>query len=96
MAQFRAGSGSYQQVRQVTIDPTSIAAFSTSVETFTPTGFGDVDNDSQIRVDAPSIETGVRIIASRMTAKGTIELTLENFTNAPVDPASQTMNVLVF
>ena len=95
MAQFRAGSGDYQAVRSITIDPSNIPAFSTSIETFNPATIADLDNDSQVRVEMPSIETGVRILNSRLTAAGVLEITFENFTNAAVNPASQSAWVLV-
>lgn len=96
MSQFRAGSGSYQQVIPVTLDPSSITSNNVSVETFAPAGLAQLTTDSAVYVTAPSLEAGLAIIQSKITATGTIQLTIWNFSGSTVNPASQQFNVLVF
>ena len=97
MAIFRAGSGSYRRVQQLTLDPSNIPAFSTNKETFTPTGFTDVDTDCMVLVSGPSLESGVIIDGARITAANptTLEIYFTNLTSGAINPASQTFNVLV-
>lgn len=87
------GSGSYQKAFEVSINPSSINAGSKSVETFTVTGLGDESNIPVVVM--PSLEAGLFLVCSRITDLDTLELTIENTTAAPVNPAAQTIKVVV-
>lgn len=91
---FFVGSGSYQKALEATINPSSINAGSYSVETFSVTGLGDEAN--MVKVTAPSLEAGVFIVDAKITDLDTLEITFYNSTAAPVNPASQTVKILVF
>ena len=91
---FFVGSGSHQKAFEATIDPTSVNAGSVSVETFSVTGLGDETN--AVYVQAPSLEAGLFIVGAKITDLNTLELSIWNSTGAPVDPASQTIKILVF
>ena len=72
--------------RKVTLNLSNIPAGQTSVETFTVTG---LKTRFFILVNAPNLETGVKVVAARVSAADTLELTITNFTGAAVNPASQ-------
>ena len=72
--------------RRVTLDPSNIPAGQTSVETFTVKG---LRTSMCLNVNGPNLETGVKVVSARVSAKDELELTLTNFTGSAVDPASQ-------
>lgn len=80
-----------QFISDVTLNPTSIPAFSRQIETFAVPG---LTIDMVVAVKAPSLEAGVFLIGGSCTAKDVLSLTLENVTSAAIDPASQTFKVL--
>ena len=96
MATYRAGSGSYQQVLSATINPSSIPANSIASETFNPSAWSAITSDSWCMVQMPSLEAGVVILNSYISATGTVTIWFENATGSAIDPASQTAQLLVF
>lgn len=91
---FFVGSGSYQKAFETTLNPSSVNAGSYSVETLTVTGIGDEAN--AVLVTMPSLEAGVFLIGSQISDNNTLKIVLFNSTAAPVNPASQTVKILVF
>lgn len=77
--------------RKVTLNPSNVPANQTSVETFTVTG---LKTNWFILVNAPNLETGVKVVSARVSAADTLELTITNFTGAAVNPASQVFYVV--
>ena len=77
--------------RKVTANLSAIPAGQFSVETVTVTGLkvGDF-----VLVNAPNLETGVKVISARVSAADTLELTLVNLTSGSVNPASQVFFVV--
>lgn len=96
MTAFLVGSGSYQQAIPVNLTPSAITANNVSVETFAPAGLAPLTTTSNVYVSAPSLEAGLAIIQSKITATGTLQLTIWNFSGSTVTPALQQFNVLVF
>lgn len=93
MALF-VGSGSYQKAFEATINPSAINAGSVSVETFTVTCGADEANIPY--VVAPSLDAGLFIVGAKFTDLNTLELSIWNSTGGSVNPASQTVKILVF
>jgi hypothetical protein len=75
----------------VTLNPSNIPAGQTSVETFTVTG---IRTSMTMHVNGPNLETGVKVVSARASAKDELELTLTNFTGGAVNPASQVFYVV--
>lgn len=107
---FRAGSGSYQAVRPLQVNPSAVPANTVSVETFSVAqgniatsggSIADLDKDSLVDVQwanpgAASV-VGLAIISSALSNKGELQLTTFNPTNATITPAAGIqLNVLVF
>ena len=85
-------SKSFKDARQITLNPSAVGGSGTSVETFTVAGLLPEDF---VLVQAPNLETGVKLIAWRVSAANTLELTFQNFTTASVNPASQLFHLVV-
>lgn len=95
MSTYRAGSGSYQQVLSATVDPSNVPSLGVTVETFNPSAFAAITADSHCVCTMPALETGLVLIKGQITATGTVTLTIWNPTNADINPASQTLQLLV-
>jgi len=91
MAQFRSISAVPKFSQRVTLNPSNVTAASVSVETFTVTG---LTLEMLVVVNAPDLETGVKVVSARVSAANTLELTFQNFTLADVNPASQAFLVV--
>jgi hypothetical protein len=87
-----AVSHSYKRQEQVTLNPASVPGLGVSVETFT---VADLVTEDFVLVQAPNLETGVKLISARVTAADTLELTFQNFTGSAVNPASQLFHLIV-
>lgn len=76
----------------VSFDFASIPAFSTAETTVTVTGavFGD-----PVAITVESLETGL-MLSAFVSATGVVTIRLGNVTNAPIDPAAHTFNVIAF
>jgi len=96
MATNRAGSGSYQQVLSASITPSAIPANSTNVETFNPSAWAAVTTDSWCYCKIPSLAAGAVVVDAQITATGTVQLTIENFTSSTITPVATTAQLLVF
>ena len=72
--------------RRLTLDPSNIPGGQTSVETFTVLG---LKTSMVVVVNAPNLETGVKVVSSRVSAKDTLELSITNYTGGAVNPAAQ-------
>lgn len=79
------------QTFSVTINPTAVAANTTSEQTFTVTGL--TANDI-VTVNKPSHQTGLGIVNCRASAADTLAITFANVTGASIDPSSETYLVL--
>jgi len=91
MSNFAGFSAVPKFSQKVTLNPANVPAASVNVETFTVNGLrvGMVPI-----VHAPSLEAGVTLISSRITAANTLELTFQNNTGGGINPASQAFEVL--
>ena len=92
---FNAGY-SAQFIGEVTLDPSNIPSLNFSVETFTPTALATLLPEQRVRVEGDSLEAGILITGSRCKTAGVLEITFFNATNAAVNPASQSFQVLAF
>ena len=107
---FRAGSGSYQAVRPLNINPSSVPPGNVSVETFSvaqaniASGGGsiaDLTTDSLVEVNwanplAASL-VGLVIVGSAISATGVLQLSTFNPTGSTISPAAGTqINLIVF
>ena len=77
--------------RKVTLDPANCSSAAHNAQTFTVTG---LKTNHFVLVNAPNLETGVKIVAARCTAADTLELTFVNFSGGDVNPASQVFFVI--
>jgi len=91
MASFRGGSGDYQFLSNVTLNPANVTASSISSETFTITG---INTDTMYVVDAPSLEAGLFLLGAVPTAVNTLRLDILNTTLADINPASQVFRII--
>lgn len=80
-----------QFIADVTLNPSSVPAYSKQTETFACPG---LTIDMVVAVKAPSLEAGVFLSGGSCTAKDVLALTFDNWTAAAIDPASQTFKVL--
>jgi hypothetical protein len=97
---FRAGSGSYQNVRVLQLNPSSVPQNNTSVETFSAaagnlasgTSIADLDEDSLYEADwaAPQSFNGLIIIKAEVIDAGVLQLTMMNVTGSTIAPAAGT------
>ena len=76
-----------------TWDPASVAAATTAEQTVTVPGVRV--GDYVIDVTKPSLTAGVGIVNTRVSAANTLAVTFVNATAAPIDPPSETYQVLV-
>lgn len=91
MAYFAGFSAVPKFSQAVTLNPANVPAASVSVETFTIKGLNPGFMISVVM--APSLEAGVTLVSSRISAVNTLELTFRNNTAAAINPASQTFFV---
>lgn len=70
----------------VTIDPSTVNANTTSEQTFTVTGARDGDDVSVVK---PSHTTGLGIVNARVSATDTVAITFMNPTGSNIDPPSE-------
>ncbi len=78
---------------QLAIDVTSKAANTTAEQTVTIIGLkvGDI----VVTVNKPSNSAGLGIVNARVSANDTLAITYGNFTGSPIDPASETYQVII-
>lgn len=79
------------QTFEVTINPTSVNANTTSEQTVTVTGLTTSDI---VFINKPSHTTGLGIVNVRVSAANTLAVTFGNFTAAPIDAASETYKLV--
>lgn len=104
---FRAGSGSYQQVRPLNLNITAVPGMTTVTETYSASGgiaagggsIADFTTDSQVTASF-AIPTGALagLIIDRadITATGVLQLTMTNVTISTITPAAGTqVNLIV-
>jgi len=91
MSAFFSFSSTPKFSQRVTLDPSNVPAASVNVETFTVSG---LKTGMIPIVHGPSLETGVTLISSRVTANATLELTFQNNTGSGINPASQVFEVI--
>ena len=102
--QFRAGSGSYQQIVPLILSVSSVPAYSLSVETYSTPVTGSltgltVDSLSGAQADSASGFTsvsGLVLQEAQITATGVLQLTWQNFTGAAIAPGNIQIDLLVF
>lgn len=92
MAQIPGFSSVAKFVQTATLNPSSITANSRATETFTVNGLRL--NQMVPIVHAPSLETGLTLVNSRITADDTLELTIDNNTGSAINPASQSFEII--
>ena len=91
MSNFQSFSSVPKFVQKVALNPSNVPAGGVIVETFTVNGL----RAGMIPVvHAPSLEAGVTLISSRITAANTLELTFQNNTGGDINPASQNFEIL--
>ena len=79
------------QTFNVTIDPTSVSANTTSEQTFTVTGLATTDS---VVVNKPTHTTGLIIGGARCSAADTLAITFGNLTGIAIDPPSEVYRVV--
>lgn len=92
MAQIPGFSSVAKFVQTATLNPSEVPAASVATETFTVSGLRL--NQMIPVVHAPSLEAGLTLISSRITADDTLELTFQNNTGAGINPASQSFEII--
>lgn len=80
--------------QSVVIDAASVPASSVSVETFSVPGLDPTN--MVVLVNAPDLVAGLTLIGSRISAKDTLELSIQNNTGGALNPVSQNMYVIAF
>jgi hypothetical protein len=81
---------------ETTINPASVAAGADGTDqTFTVTGFGLTASDFII-VAMPSLEADLVVCNAHVSANDTIKIRFCNQSAGAIDPASQTIKVIVF
>lgn len=75
------------QTFSATIDPTSVAANTTSEQTFAVTG---LTTDDIVTVNKPTHTAGLGIGNARVSATDTLAITFGNYTASAIDPPSET------
>lgn len=104
---FRTGSGSYQQVRPLSLTISAIPGFSTSVETYsaaagniTQGAISDLTTDSLVTAEFASpttVGTGLVLENAYISATGVLTVVYYNETPLTITPAAATqVNLLVF
>lgn len=79
-----------------TVNPASVAAGANGTDqTFTVTGYG-LNTSHMILVAFPSLEADLVFCNAHVSANDTIKVRFCNQSAGAIDPASQTMKVLVF
>lgn len=78
------------QTFEVTINPTSVSANTTSVQTFSVTGL--TVND-RVLVNKPTHTAGLAVAGAYVSAVDTLAIVFGNFTGLSIDPPSETYRV---
>lgn len=73
------------------LTPASVAANTTAEQTFTVAGL--VTNDI-VTVNKPTLNAGIGICASRVSAADTLAITYSNNTGSPITPSSETYKIV--
>lgn len=76
----------------VVYDMTSVAANTTAERSVTVPG---VKVGDFVLVTKPSLSAGLAIETARVSAAGTVQITVSNNTGSAIDPASETLSFLV-
>ena len=79
-------------IYDVTINPSSVGANTTSEQTFSVSG---VSTNDWVDVKKPTHTAGIGIVNVRVSAKDTIAITFSNSTGGAIDPPSETYKVKV-
>lgn len=74
-----------------TIDPASVASFTTAEQTFTVAGLTTAD---KVIINKPTNTTGLGIVNARVSAADTLAITFGNFTAIAIDAASEVYSVI--
>jgi len=77
---------------EVSFNPTSVSANTTSEQTITIVG---VASNDFVTISKPSHTAGLGIVNIRVSAKDTIAITYMNNTGSPIDPPSETYIIKV-
>lgn len=80
-----------QFISDVTLNPSSVPAYSKQTETFAVPG---LTIDMVVTAKAPSLEAGVTLAGAACLTKDVLSLTFDNWTSAAINPASQAFKVL--
>jgi len=80
-------------IREVTIDPASIAATTVVDQTFTVSG---LRTDMFVVVAMASLEANVTFCNAHVSANNTLKIRFRNRTAGAIDPASQTAKIIAF
>jgi hypothetical protein len=86
------GSQFYTFQRKVTLDASSVPAGNVQRETFTVNGLKS--GLGPVVVNKPTFEAGIEVVAARVSAANTLELTFWNYSGGAVNPASQDYDVV--
>jgi hypothetical protein len=92
MAQFPSFSSVAKFAATKSLNLSSIPANSVVTETFTVTGLRL--NTMIPVVHIPTLSAGLTLLSSRITAKNTLGLTIQNHTNAAINDAAQNVEIL--
>jgi hypothetical protein len=79
------------QTFEVTINPASVSANTTSEQTFTVTGLTTSDI---VYLNKPTHTTGLGVVNARVSAANTLAVTFMNNTAAPIDAGSETYKLV--
>lgn len=86
-------SNATTKVFEVTIDPANVVTATAVAQTFTVAGL--TTNMMVGSFCMPSLETGLTITNCHVSATNTLKLTFGNPTVADINPASQTLKVVI-
>lgn len=75
------------QTTELTIDPASVSANTTSEQAFTVNG---LTTEDIVTVNKPTHTTGLGIVNVRASDDDEVSITFANFTGSPIDPPSET------
>lgn len=89
----RRAVGSFAKQVAATVDAASVAANTSATQNFTIAGLR-VDM-SVVAIDMPSLDAGLVISDAWVSAANTLTVRFGNLTGTPINPASQTMNLLL-
>lgn len=89
---FLSGGSAGLEVKNVVIDPASVAANTTARQTFTVAGLKVTDF---VQVSKPTLNAGLGVVGATVSAANTLAITFVNATAGAIDAASEIWRVAI-